>query len=211
MRPRSKSIAASAALLVALIAGAALAGGPLPALEGGDLGQGPYATMHMLLQKTVLNINVATIDVRFDKGTQGRFAQLAGGKAYAPDLGHQLARVRALSPLATLRRGYAVLSDADGRFWSHLSLLAAVYRYPAYVGLAEKRVESASGIWAIKSARACVSACTSALTPLLHTHARAASVLSSCEMNCGRLPSRSSLVAADIAAPSACGHLRTPS
>lgn len=30
------------------------------------------------------------------------------------DLGHQLARVRALSPLATLRRGYAVLSDADG-------------------------------------------------------------------------------------------------
>ena len=65
--------------------------GPLPALEGGDLGQGPYATMHMLLQKTVLNINVATIDVRFDKGTQGRFAQLAGGKAYAPDLGHQLA------------------------------------------------------------------------------------------------------------------------
>jgi hypothetical protein len=91
MRPRSKWIPASAPLVVALIAGAALAGGPLPALEGGDLGQGPYATMHMLLQKTVLNVNVATIDVRFDKGTQGRFAQLAGGKAYAPDLGHQLA------------------------------------------------------------------------------------------------------------------------
>jgi exodeoxyribonuclease VII large subunit len=34
------------------------------------------------------------------------------------DLGHQLARVRALSPLATLRRGYAVLSDADGRLFS---------------------------------------------------------------------------------------------
>jgi exodeoxyribonuclease VII large subunit len=31
------------------------------------------------------------------------------------DLGHQLARVRALSPLATLRRGYAVLSDDAGR------------------------------------------------------------------------------------------------
>jgi exodeoxyribonuclease VII large subunit len=30
------------------------------------------------------------------------------------DLDHQIARVRALSPLATLRRGYAVLSDADG-------------------------------------------------------------------------------------------------
>ena len=82
--------AASAALLATLIAGASLAA-PLPVLEGGDLGQGPYAAMHMLLQKTVLNIKVATIDVRFDKGTQGRFAQLAGGKSYAPDLGHQLA------------------------------------------------------------------------------------------------------------------------
>ena len=90
-RPEPRVAAASAGLLAVAMCGAALAGAPLPALEGGDLGQGPYATMHMLLQKTVLNINVATIDVRFDKGTQGRFAQLAGGKAYAPDLGHQLA------------------------------------------------------------------------------------------------------------------------
>jgi len=90
-RIRSKLIAASAWLVAVATAGAALAGAALPALEGGDLGQGPYATMHMLLQKTVLNINVATIDVRFDKGTQGRFAQLAGGKAYTSDVGHQLA------------------------------------------------------------------------------------------------------------------------
>lgn len=90
-RSRSKLIAASAWLVAIATGGAALAGAALPALEGGDLGQGAYATMHMLLQKTVLNVNVATIDVRFDKGTQGRFAQLAGGKAYAPDLGHQLA------------------------------------------------------------------------------------------------------------------------
>jgi hypothetical protein len=80
------------ALLSAIfVAGTALAGAPLPSLDSGDLAQGPYASMHMLLQKTVLNINVATIDVRFDKGTQSRFAQLAGGKAYSGDLGHQLA------------------------------------------------------------------------------------------------------------------------
>ncbi len=30
------------------------------------------------------------------------------------DLGHQLARVRSLSPLATLERGYAVVQDSDG-------------------------------------------------------------------------------------------------
>src|SRR5262245_39744907 len=91
MRPRSKLIAASALLVAVGAAGAAVAGAALPQLEGGDLGQGPYAAMHMLLQKTVLNINVATIDVRFDKGTQGKFGQLASGKAYSPDLGHQLA------------------------------------------------------------------------------------------------------------------------
>jgi exodeoxyribonuclease VII large subunit len=37
------------------------------------------------------------------------------------DLGHQLARVRALSPLATLRRGYAVLSDDAGRALSSVA------------------------------------------------------------------------------------------
>ncbi len=37
------------------------------------------------------------------------------------DLEHRLARVRALSPLATLRRGYAVLSDADGTLFSSVA------------------------------------------------------------------------------------------
>jgi exodeoxyribonuclease VII large subunit len=40
------------------------------------------------------------------------------------DLVHQLARVRALSPLATLRRGYAVLSDARGQALSSVAGLA---------------------------------------------------------------------------------------
>ncbi len=41
------------------------------------------------------------------------------------DLGHSLARVRALSPLATLRRGYAVLSDADGALFSSVTDIGA--------------------------------------------------------------------------------------
>lgn len=40
------------------------------------------------------------------------------------DLDHSLARVRALSPLATLRRGYAVLSDADGALFSSVDSVA---------------------------------------------------------------------------------------
>ena len=39
------------------------------------------------------------------------------------DLVHQVARIRALSPLATLRRGYAVLSDAQGRALSSVATL----------------------------------------------------------------------------------------
>jgi exodeoxyribonuclease VII large subunit len=39
------------------------------------------------------------------------------------DLVHQVARIRALSPLATLRRGYAVLSDAEGKALSSVATL----------------------------------------------------------------------------------------
>lgn len=78
-------------LTVALVlasAGAARADAP-PA--GPDLAQGPYAAMHMRLQKTFLKINVADVDVRVDRPTQARFAQLAAGQAYSPALESQLA------------------------------------------------------------------------------------------------------------------------
>jgi exodeoxyribonuclease VII large subunit len=39
------------------------------------------------------------------------------------DLVHQVARIRALSPLATLRRGYAVLSDSEGKALSSVATL----------------------------------------------------------------------------------------
>jgi hypothetical protein len=91
-RARAQLFAAGAGAAIALaIAAVAAAADPLPAVEGGDLARGQYAAMHMLLQKTVLNINVATIDVRFDRGTQSKFAQIATGKPYSPELGHQLA------------------------------------------------------------------------------------------------------------------------
>src|SRR5262245_29460413 len=88
---RAWSFAAGVWLAAMSIAATGLAGDPLPPMTGGDLGQGPFASMHMLLQKTVLNINVATIEVRVDKGTQGRFSALASGKPYSRDLEHQLA------------------------------------------------------------------------------------------------------------------------
>jgi len=90
-RHRSFTVSAGALALLATAAAAPSFAAALPALDGPNLGRGQWASMHMLLQKTLLNINVADIDARFDAQTQSRFAQLATGKAYSPDLGHQLA------------------------------------------------------------------------------------------------------------------------
>jgi hypothetical protein len=85
--------AAGVALLVGSLAGASLAAAPLPSLNSSDLAQGPYSYMHMLLQKTFLRINVATIEVRVDKKAQSHFAGLARGQAYSEGLAQQLAHV----------------------------------------------------------------------------------------------------------------------
>lgn len=56
-------------------------------------------------------------------------------------LGHQLARVRALSPLATLRRGYAVLSDAEGTLFSSVTDVTA--GQPVAIRVADGRISAA--------------------------------------------------------------------
>ena len=66
---------------------------PLPDLDSGDLAQGPHSSMRMILKKTFLRINVATIDVRFDRQAQSRFAELARGKPYSDALADALAPV----------------------------------------------------------------------------------------------------------------------
>ena len=64
----------------------ARAAGALPSMSAPELGQGPYAAMHMLLQKTILKINVLNLDIRLDKAAQGKIAALAQGKAYSDGL-----------------------------------------------------------------------------------------------------------------------------
>jgi hypothetical protein len=97
------SAATAAGLLVVLLAGVARSGGPLPSVDAADLGQGPYSSMHMLLQKTVLHINVANIDVRFDKGTQAKLSAIAGGKPYSNALDYQVAQTVMDAPRAVVQ------------------------------------------------------------------------------------------------------------
>ncbi|MGB0099822.1 MAG: exodeoxyribonuclease VII large subunit, partial [Nocardioides sp.] len=58
----------------------------------------------------------------------------------ADDIGHQRARARALSPLATLQRGYAVLQDADGHVVT--SVAGVAERQQISVRVADGRVHA---------------------------------------------------------------------
>jgi hypothetical protein len=80
-------------LLAGFLASGGAAEAELPSLDSPELGHGPYAYMQMLLQKTFLRINVATIEVRVDKPTENRLAGLAAGKQYSEGLAAELANV----------------------------------------------------------------------------------------------------------------------
>jgi hypothetical protein len=100
--PTSMAVAAGIAALLLAPALGATAGG-VPSLDSPELGQGPYSSMHMLLQKTVLKINVANIDVRFDRPTQGKLAELARDKPYSYALDAQLAQAAIAAPHAVVQ------------------------------------------------------------------------------------------------------------
>ena len=102
-RNAPRSFATALGLAAVLLAPALMAGGALPSLDSPELAQGPYSSMHMLLQKTVLKIDVATVDVRFDKATQGRFAELARGQQYSYPLDAQLAATAIGAPHAVVQ------------------------------------------------------------------------------------------------------------
>jgi hypothetical protein len=99
--PRSLSVALG--LTAVLLTPTLMAGGALPSLDAPELAQGPYSSMHMLLQKTVLKIDVATVDVRVDKPTQAHFAELARGQQYSYPLDAQLASAAIAAPHAVVQ------------------------------------------------------------------------------------------------------------
>ncbi len=55
----------------------------VPGLETAELARGPYSRMHTLLEKTIFGVDVVSLEVRVDRPTQERFAQIARGQAYS--------------------------------------------------------------------------------------------------------------------------------
>ena len=86
---------------------------------------------HMLDQlrsRPALAAPVALIDERraalFDMRDRARRHLAHRLDRAADDVGHQLARIRALSPLATMRRGYAVVQGSDGHVVSSVDAVS---------------------------------------------------------------------------------------
>jgi hypothetical protein len=102
-RKAPRSFATAIGLAALLLAPALMAGGALPSLDSPELAQGPYSSMHMLLQKTVLKIDVATVAVRVDRPTQAHFAELARGQQYSYPLDAQLAAAAIAAPHAVVQ------------------------------------------------------------------------------------------------------------
>ncbi len=72
--------------------------------------------------RTLLDERGAEVDLLRDRARRTLAHHLDRA---ADDVGHQRARARALSPLATLQRGYAVVQDADGQVLTGISGIAA--------------------------------------------------------------------------------------
>jgi hypothetical protein len=80
-------------LLVSLCVGVLVAGPKIPTFNDASLAQGKYSTMHMLLEKTVMKVDVLTVDVRVGKKAHEAIKKLASGKPYSEPLGNQVADV----------------------------------------------------------------------------------------------------------------------
>jgi hypothetical protein len=67
---------------------------PPPSLDGPEWARGPHSAMHMLLEKTLLGVDVLTVDVRVGKPVHRRFVEVIGNnKRYSEKLGADLAAV----------------------------------------------------------------------------------------------------------------------
>jgi hypothetical protein len=89
----SKSLTILAPALLASLVCASSFASNLPSFNDADLGRGTYSRMHMLLEKTILAVDVATIEVRVDPKCEKAFEQIAKGKPHSYELEHELAKV----------------------------------------------------------------------------------------------------------------------
>lgn len=101
--PFPTSIRAWSMALSAIFVCTASFASSVPSLADPAWGTGSYSKMHMLLEKTILAIDVATIDVRVDPGTERALAKIAHGRAYSVGVEEELAKAMFAAPSAVVQ------------------------------------------------------------------------------------------------------------
>jgi hypothetical protein len=89
MKAKSKLLAAT--LLVTAVLAGRTAAAQEPLIDADGLGRGRYGRMHMLYEKTFLNIDVLSVDIRFGPDTADAFRALAEGRPGSPELTDRIA------------------------------------------------------------------------------------------------------------------------
>lgn len=80
VRPAAVARLTALPALVGLALASALPGQPVP-VETADLGTAPHAQMHMLLERTIFQVDVLELDVRLGAEAAGRIASLLAGSS----------------------------------------------------------------------------------------------------------------------------------
>jgi hypothetical protein len=87
-----------------------------PSPTSQEWAQGAHSAMHMLLEKTVFNVDVLTVDVRVGRQVHRRLVDVIGpNKQYSEQLGERLAKVAIDADDALVEVGY--LRDISFKQW----------------------------------------------------------------------------------------------
>lgn len=62
-----------------------------PDMDRDELATGAFSRMHMLYERTIFNVDVLTLEMRFDQPTQRTFREMARGRSYTDDLAERIA------------------------------------------------------------------------------------------------------------------------
>jgi len=89
-RPASRRPLVAAFLVWAMLVGRT-GGAQEPLLDSDGLGRNPYGRMHMLLEKTFLNIDVLTVEIRFGPDTADALRALVASRKPSAELTERIA------------------------------------------------------------------------------------------------------------------------
>jgi hypothetical protein len=63
-----------------------------PDMDRDELATGAFSRMHMLYERTIFQVDVLTVEMRFDEPAQRTFQEVALGRRYSEDLAERIAR-----------------------------------------------------------------------------------------------------------------------